>query len=61
MTDPAERNTLLAEAGAFRRLAREARAIAKEDKDDFVRKILMKKAEELENEAEALEVRARLH
>jgi hypothetical protein len=61
VTDPAERNTLLAEAAAFRRLAREARAIAKEDKDEFVRNILTKKAEELETEAEALEASARLH
>ena len=59
--DPAERNALLAEAAALRRLAREARSIAKEDMDDFVRNILTKRAEEFENEAEALETRAQLH
>ena len=52
---------LLAEAMELRERARRARAVASEVRDDFIRSLLEKAADDFEKQAETLEGRARPH
>jgi len=52
---------LLAEAMELRARARRARAVASEVRDDFIRSLLEKAADDFEKQAETLEGRARPH